>query len=339
MENVDNITIGLIVGGALILLFAMSQTFKIFRLVDDERFKRGWRNLFFLMAFFFIGYFGVVYIVILKEYSLLQVLTGVIFFFGAVFVCLVVVLGSVTLKALKKANNALEDKVSLLKTQNDQLTQFNYATSHDLKEPVNTVVSCVNMLKDEYGDRLDETGHKFMDYALKGTERMSELVSGLSDYMTVGMGSNMKEVDLNEMVNGVVQEMHGSIKESKAIVKVHEMPTLKINEKELKRVFQNLISNSLKYRKEDIRPEIEVTSNQDIEKGFWEFNISDNGIGIKEKHFQKVFQLFRQLNKNKYEGMGIGLAITKKVVELHGGSITVDSEEGVGTRFTFTVKG
>ena len=339
MENIDHITITLVISGALILLFAMRQTHKIFRLLQDKRFKRNWRNLFFLMTFFFLGYFGVIYIVLIKEYDILQVLTGVIFFFGAVFVLIVSAMGLSTFKMLGRTNMELESKVNQLRAQNDQLIQFNYATSHDLKEPINTVIGCASILKSEYAKNIDKEGIKFLDFTIKAADRMTELINGLSDYLKVGMKGQKKPTDLHALVSKVMEEMHGSIEQTNARISVSEMPVLQVNEVELKRVFQNLISNAIKYRKEEISPQIEIFSIKREETDGWEFSIQDNGIGIKDKDFPRVFQLFRQLHKDKYEGMGIGLAITRKVVEMHGGTIWVESEEGVGTKFLFTIKG
>ena len=338
MENINVLTIGFIVAGAIILLLGMLQTYKLVKLVDDKRFKRGWRNLLILMSFFFAGYLIAAFIVLIGQVDILQILTGVIFFFGAVFVVAVVALGLGTFRQLRKANDKLNDKLEILKTQNDQLTEFNYATSHDLKEPINTVIGCTTVLKSEYGESLGDEGVKFVNYIVQASERMSELVFGLSDYMQVGLERKKAPTDLGELVNSVLGEIHGSIESSQAEVKVQPMPTLNVNMKELKRVFQNLLSNALKYRKDDVNPQIEIGAIERPEKECWEFHIKDNGIGISERNFKKVFQLFRQLNKSKYDGMGIGLAITRKVVEIHGGIIWVESTEGVGTTFYFTIK-
>ena len=337
MEGVGILTIILIVLGALILLLAMFQTYRIFRYVNDSKLKQGWKNLFILMSFFFLGYFGVAYLVAIESYSLIEVLTGVIFFFGAVFVFIVSALGSKTFQMLRKVNNSLEDKIALLSTKNDQLTQFNYATSHDLREPINTVIGSIDMLKAECAAKLDEEGNMWIDYASKGANRMAELVSGLTEYINAGLGKNKKVVDIRKLVVGVIDEMNGSVKQTNAVINVGEMPALEVNKVELKRVFQNLIGNSIKYCKKDVVPEISITAEEDTGSGFWEFSIKDNGIGIGEREQSQVFQLFRQLNK-KYDGMGVGLAITKKVVELHGGSIRLESQKGIGSTFTFTIK-
>ncbi len=337
MESADYLTIALVLVGAVILFFAMLQTRKIFKLLTDQKFQRNWRNLFVLMAFFFLGYFGVIYIIYTGKADILQILTGVIFFFGAVFVFLVGLMGSSTFKMLQEANIGLEEKVNLLRARNDQLTQFNYATSHDLKEPINTVIGCISHLREEYGDRLDEKGQKFMRYAIQAADRMIELIEGLSDYLKIGRERTFTTANLNYLVMNVLEELQGSIQASNARVKVEDLPSIEVNEKEIKRVFQNLISNALKYRDPEKDPKIRVSA--EPSNGHWSFQVKDNGIGIEENALSRVFQIFRQLHqRGQYEGMGIGLAICKKIVELHGGSIWVQSEPGKGSSFYFTLK-
>ena len=337
MENSDLVTIGLVLAGACIMLFAIFQTRIIFRLVEDKRYKRGWRNLYILVSFFLMAYFIAAYIVYIGESSLLQLLTGVIFFLGAIFVFVVVLMGAGTFRQLKSSNVTLLEKLGLLRLQNDQLTQFSHATSHDLKEPINTVMNSISFVKSRYSEVLDETGINFLDYTLSASDRMTEMVNGLSDFMLVGSEGERELTDIGLLIRNVLDSMHGSIESAKASVTVTQMPALQVNQKELKRVFQNLIANAVKYRKKDIQSSIHVSSRQ-IEENAWEFQVKDNGIGIKEEDFDKVFQLFRQLNKEQYEGMGVGLAVTKKAVEMHGGEIWLESKEGEGTTFFFTIK-
>ncbi len=338
MENMTIFTVGLILSGAIILLLAIARTHRIFKLVTFKKFRRNWRNLFLLMAFFFVGYLAVVLIVFLGHESILQLLTGVIFFFGAVFVFIVVTTGSGTFKKLQEVNEGLEDKVHQMKIQNQELQQFNYATSHDLQEPMNTVIGCVSILKQDYGDQLDEKANKFMAYSIQAADRMKELILGLSDFLKIGRERYRDVTNLENLVNIVVQELHDSIQKNEANIIVNNLPTLNVNAKDMKRVFQNLISNSLKYRKTDEPPQITISAEENAKEG-WLFKVADNGMGISQKNFERVFQIFAQLHpRDKYEGMGIGLSICKKVVELHGGKIWPESQEGVGTTFHFTLR-
>lgn len=338
MENIIIITVGLIIAGAVILLWAIAKTLQIFKLLTLEKFRNNWRNLVFLMGFFFLGYLAVVAIVSLGYESILPLLTGIIFFFGAVFVLIVVTTGSSTLKKLQEVNDGLEDKVHQMKIQNQELQQFNYATSHDLQEPMNTVIGCVSMLKEEYGDQMDEKANRFMQYSVQAADRMKELILGLSDFMKIGRDRYRDVTNLDNLVGIVIQELHDSIQKSEAQVNFQNLPTLNVNAPDMKRVFQNLISNSLKYRKPEESPVINISAKQDGKK-IWRFKVEDNGIGISESNFDRVFKIFAQLHpRDKYEGMGIGLSICKKVVELHGGKIWPESQEGVGTTFHFTLK-
>ncbi|MEP1095097.1 MAG: ATP-binding protein [Cyclobacteriaceae bacterium] len=338
MENFTILTIGLILGGALILLLAISRTHKIFRFLTLKKTRSNWRNLYLLMAFFFLGYVAVTLIVFMGYENILPLLTGVIFFFGAVFVFIVVSTGSNTLKNLQEVNEGLEEKIHEMKVQNQELQQFNYATSHDLQEPMNTVIGCVSMLQQDYGDKMDEKANRFMTYSIQAADRMKELILGLSDFLKIGRDRYRDVTDLDNLANIVIQELHNSIESSDAKINIENLPTLNVNAKDMKRVFQNLISNALKYRKPDVAPEITISAKRQDTKS-WLFTVKDNGIGINENSFEKVFQIFAQLHhRDKYEGMGIGLSICKKVVELHGGKIWPESEVDVGTTFYFTLK-
>ena len=337
MYQIDYLTIALILTGALILGLAIRQTLKILNLLDEKVSKKGWRNLFRLMIFFLLGYVAAAYIVLVGEKDILQLLTGVIFFFGAVFVLIVVILGLKTMQTLKDARDDQQEKVALLKTQYDQLKQFSYATSHDLKEPINTVVNSLAIIKRDHGEKLTDSGNVFLGYAEKASGRMAELVDSLSEYIKLGTNLKKEEVALNALVNEVLAELNGAINSSNAYIKALDLPTISADKTELKRVFQNIIGNAIKYRKKNVDPEIMVYSQQK-EPGYWTFSVQDNGIGINDQDFSKVFQLFRRIDKDQSEGLGIGMAITKKVVELHGGSIWLESEEGVGTSFHFTLK-
>lgn len=337
MNQNDYLTIALILSGALILGLGIRHTLKILNLLDTSESKKGWKNLFMLMIFFLLGYMAAAYIVLIEAKEILQLLTGVIFFFGAVFVLIVVTLGLKTMRSLKESKDDQREKVELLETQYDQLKQFYYATSHDLKEPINTVVNSLAILRRDHSEKLQEPGTMFLEYAEKASDRMAELVRSLSEYIKLGTNIQMKKVALNELVNTILAELNGAITAADADVQVMDLPVISADETELKRVFQNIIGNAIKYRKEDVRPEIVVYSQQK-EPGYWTFSIKDNGIGINDEDFPKVFQLFRRIDEHQGEGLGIGMAITKKVVELHGGSIWLQSEEGVGTEFHFTLK-
>lgn len=332
----DNLIISLILLGALILFFAILRTRGIFKLLEQENFRRGWRKLVILMSFFELGYFGMVFVIIGDQHQFLPILTGVIFLMGSVFVFIVVSMGAKTCQLLKDSNEALESQMKILKTRNDQLVQFNYATTHDLREPINTVLGCSTLLESDYLDLLDDDGKKLVSFSKKAAYRMSELVSALSEYLSIGLEFKREDVDLNHLVREVIDSMNGSVSNSEAAIEIGSLPVLSANKNELKRVFQNLISNSIKYRQRDKTPLIDVSAEKS--NGGWQIAVKDNGIGICEKDIPRAFQLFRQLHsKDQYEGMGLGLSIARRVIELHGGEIWLESEVGEGTTFFFTL--
>ncbi len=328
--------ISLILLGAIILFLAMLKTRDIFQLLEQDNFRKGWRKLLILMSFFELGYFGMVFVIIGNHDNFLPVLTGVIFLMGSIFVFIVVSMGAKTCQQLKDSNSALEGQMKILKTRNDQLIQFNYATTHDLREPINTVLGCSTLLESDYLQMLDSDGQNLVHFTKQAAHRMSELVSALSEYLSIGLEFKREEVDVKNLIHEVIESMNGSVANSDAMIEIGNMPVLKANKNELKRVFQNLIGNSIKYRRTDVSPKISLSAEK--KNGSWEFAIQDNGIGIFEKDIPRAFQLFRQLHaKDAYEGMGLGLAIARRVVELHGGQIWLESQPGEGTTFFFTL--
>lgn len=333
----DLFVILFILTGVLMLVMAIIKTYKIFHLLDDAGFRKGWRRLQMLMSLFLIGYLGSIYIIYTKEQAILQWILGVIFLFGALFVYKVVSLGNKAFDKLRLSNRNLSNQMQILKSRNEQLTQFNYATAHDLREPINTVLGCTAMLKENHGPNLNVEAQQLLQFSSKAANRMSELVSAMADYLSVGIASNKECIDTSKLLDEVVESMNGSVSKSKAKIEIKNLPPVNANKNELKRVFQNLISNAIKYQRVGIDPQIQISAVTNS-KGNWQFEVRDNGMGIKEKDIPTAFQLFRQLHpRETYEGMGLGLSIVRRVVELHGGEIWVRSEYGEGTSFFFTL--
>lgn len=332
----DSLAITLILTGAGILFLAILKTRKVFPLLEKDNFRSGWRRLVFLISLFELGYIGMVFLILQYQHQFLLPLTGIIFFTGSIFVFIAVSMAVKTFQMMKDSNKAVEAQMKILKTRNSQLIQFNYATTHDLREPINTVLGCSSLLESDYLQLLDEDGQKLIHFTKKAAYRMSELVSALSDYLSVGLEFKREEVDVNGLVKEVIESMNGSVENADAVIEVGSMPKLKANKNELKRVFQNLIGNSIKYKRVDASPQIIVSAEK--AGGSWQFSVKDNGIGINEKDIPRAFQLFRQLHaKDTYEGMGLGLSIAKRVIELHGGKIWLESTIGQGTTFFFTL--
>lgn len=241
---------------------------------------------------------------------------------------------------IREANATLEKKVAQrtaeLEIKNKELEQFAYVASHDLQEPLRTTSSFVDLLRKQYYDRLDENANLYIDYILQSSDRMKTLIKDLLDYSRLGRAKQMDVIDCNLMLKEVLADLDKVIRENGAKIHVEILPVIKGLPTEIKLLFQNLISNSIKFRRPGVSPEINIQGYK--QNGFWHFSISDNGIGIEKQHQERIFIIFQRLhNRTDYEGSGIGLAHCKKVVELHGGKIWVESESGKGSTFRFTI--
>jgi light-regulated signal transduction histidine kinase (bacteriophytochrome) len=218
---------------------------------------------------------------------------------------------------------------------NRELEQFAYVASHDLQEPLRMVASYVELLADRYKGRLDEKADKFINYAVDGATRMKRLIDDLLSYSRITTRSRAPElIDAESVFEEVTTNLFRAIAEKQAIVTRDDLPTKVVDQTHLVQVFQNLISNALKFC--DDTPRIHVGAEQQGRD--WVFSVSDNGLGIAPEHRERVFQVFQRLHgRNKYTGTGIGLAICKKIVEQYGGRIWVESEPGKGSTFFFTL--
>lgn len=237
---------------------------------------------------------------------------------------------------LKELNKSLEKKAAELQASNAELERFAYVASHDLQEPLRMVTSFMGLLKKRYQHQLDDSGRQYIQFAVDGAERMKKLILDLLIFSQVDTNKEaMKVIDCNELVEVVKQDLLPSITESKAKLEISPLPRVKGNKSQLHQLFQNLIGNAIKYRNERT-PVVKI--NCEEKNNHWQFCIQDNGIGIDPKYFEKIFVIFQRLHhKEIYSGTGIGLAISRKIVERHGGSIWVESEQGKGTAFYFTI--
>lgn len=234
---------------------------------------------------------------------------------------------------------SLEQALEMLKQKNDELEQFAYVASHDLKEPLRMVTSFMSLLKKKYNDQLDEKAHTYMDFAIDGGNRMQQMIVDLLELSRTARKDILKEpVDLNEIVKEATRDISKLIEDNHAeIILKTPFPILNIYRADISRLFQNLLSNAIKFRKKDLDPVIKMNA---VEmKSEWIFSIEDNGIGVVREKFEKIFEVFVRLHsQSAYEGTGIGLAICKKVVEYHGGKIWIESVEGKESTFYFTIK-
>lgn len=236
----------------------------------------------------------------------------------------------------KTIQTDLNSVIKDIKRSNKELEEFAYMASHDLKEPIRTIKSYLQLLLKRYSLKLGEEGKEFIEFALGGASRMESLINNLLTLSRISLQDNpFLSIDSNEMVKHVLHDLNHIIQEKKAKITYSVLPTLIADEIKLNQVFQNLISNALKYNHH--KPIITIKAK--VEKESWLFSIKDNGIGIEPEYLDKVFSLFQRLNnKNQFEGSGIGLAICRKIIEQHGGKIWAESKgEGRGATFYSTI--
>jgi signal transduction histidine kinase len=218
----------------------------------------------------------------------------------------------------------LTSKATELERSNRELEQFAYVASHDLQEPLRKIASFCQMLESRYGGQLDERARQYISYAVDGAKRMQLLINELLTFSRVGQpGTSRAPVDLNAVANEAIDRLDATITDTDAHVIVDDLPTVSGDATLLAQLFQNLIANSIKFRRMDEPPVIRISAER--RDGFWEFACTDNGIGIAPAHAERVFVIFQRLHpRDAYPGTGIGLALCRKIVEFHGGRIWVD---------------
>lgn len=236
----------------------------------------------------------------------------------------------------KKAEDELKKKSEELLNSNKELEQFAYVASHDLQEPLRMVSSYVQLLERRYKDKLDDDANDFIHYAVDGSNRMRKLINSLLEYSRVNRVKPFEKIDANQLMQDVLFDLKEVIEENKAEIIIDTLPEIFGDPVLIARLFQNLIGNAIKFRSE--KPPVITVSGKSA-NGHLLFSVKDNGIGIAREYFEKIFVIFQRLHtKDKYPGTGIGLAICKKIVERHGGKIWVESKEGQGSAFYFTLK-
>jgi PAS domain S-box-containing protein len=239
----------------------------------------------------------------------------------------------------KEAEALLVRKVEELNRSNEELEQFAYVASHDLQEPLRMVASYTQLLSKRYKGRLDADADEFIAFAVDGASRMQRLIQDLLVYSRVGKrGKELLDVFSEESLQQAIINLRGAIEESGAQVTHDPLPRVMADETQLIQLFQNLVGNAIKYRRAGV-PLIHISAARD--GGImWIFSVQDNGIGIDSQFFEKIFGMFQRLHKREeFTGTGMGLAICKKIVERHGGGISVESQPGRGSTFHFTLVG
>ncbi len=249
--------------------------------------------------------------------------------------------GDVTDKIMaEEARNNLEEKLrnySLeLERSNKELELFASVASHDLQEPLRSVSGFARLLQRRYKDKMDQDADEFISYIVQGADRMQQLIRDLLDYSRVTTrGKPFEAVDCNDAVIAACANLKLAIEESGADVTFDPLPVVSADSGQIIRLFQNLIGNAIKYRG-DSRPAINVSAKREGDE--WVFSVADNGMGIEEQYYERIFQLFQRLHKrDEYPGTGIGLAVCKRIIDRHGGRIWVESGPGKGSVFRFTL--
>lgn len=239
-------------------------------------------------------------------------------------------------KELETQKAIIEENLHKLELSYKELEQFSYIASHDLKSPLRTISSFAQLLKRRYFNKLDNEANEFIEFIVSGVQQMSDVIRNSLEYAKVGKDESIYEAtDLNTVLNLVQLNLKEELQASEAeIIIPKALPVVVANKTSLLQIFQNLIGNALKFRRE-VAPIIEITYQKTATK-FWEFYIKDNGIGIDADYQEKVFMPFKRLHNAEKAGHGIGLAICKKIIESHGGTIHFESVVGVGTTFIFT---
>ena len=250
--------------------------------------------------------------------------------------------------SLRKARDGLEERVSE-RTQelkrsrdelleiNKELEQFAYVASHDLQEPLRKITSFAQLFSSKYSGGLDEAGKQYIRYVIDGGKRMEQLIKDLLNYARTSTAGLQKEpTDANTALQTALANLSELIKEKKAKITHDKLPTVMFHRGMLAMVFENLVSNAIKYVKDE-SPFVHISVAQD--SGYWVMAVKDNGIGIEEKHYERIFEIFERLHlDNEYSGTGMGLAVIRRILERHGGKISVESTPGTGSTFKVYIK-
>ena len=235
---------------------------------------------------------------------------------------------------------ALRETVRRLDASNQDLEQFAYVASHDLREPLRTISSYLSLIERRFGERLAGDGVEFLAFARDAAKRMDQLVLDLLDFSRIERkGAAIEPAEAGPLVDEALRYLASLIAETAATIEVSEAvgaAWIKADQSQIVRLFQNLVSNALKYRADGRPPHLRIGC---VRRGrMWEFSVEDNGIGIEPQYFERIFGIFQRLHAaGKYEGTGIGLAVCKKIVERHGGEIWLTSRPGHGSTFSFTI--
>ena len=239
-------------------------------------------------------------------------------------------------RELQDAHRQLRETAAELRRSNDDLSQFAYVASHDLRSPLGTVTMYSQLLARRYGDKLGKDGKDLVAQITAATQRMTVLIDDLLHFSTLSSTREFstKPIEADAALNAAIDNLHSIIAESGAKIESTPLPNVGIDQTSLIQVFQNLIGNAIRYRSA-ATPHVRISAQADGD--FWSFSVQDNGMGIPAEHHQRIFEPFKRLHNQEVPGSGIGLAVCKKIVDRYGGAIWVESEGGAGSTFRFTI--
>ncbi|MBV9081463.1 MAG: CHASE3 domain-containing protein [Acidobacteriaceae bacterium] len=286
--------------------------------LDEERYLTHWAFLFFLIG-------------------MLVMLVVLVWLYNS-FVSYIQARDSAEsqLKALNaELERRIDERTKELQHFNEELQQFAYVASHDLQEPLRTITSFTQLLASRYKGRLDEDADEFIGYIVSSSRRMTDLINGLLAVVRLRKaGQTRNPVSFDELVEQARVSLQALIRENEAEIDTASLPSLIVDQVQFAQVFQNLISNAIKYRSEQ-SPRIRIEARRDGSN--WVFCISDNGRGFDQQFADRVFGLFQRLHGREVEGTGMGLSIARRIVERHGGRMWAESKEGEGSKFYFSL--
>ncbi|MEJ1222226.1 sensor histidine kinase [Sediminicola sp. 1XM1-17] len=241
-----------------------------------------------------------------------------------------------TYRVAEKRLVDLDEAHKLLTLKNQELEQYTHIASHDLQEPLRSISSFTELLEDRYQEKLDPKGQQYIQFIKKSSDRMYRTIKILMDYSRVGTNLKPEWIDCNEVLEMAKQDLSFVINDTNASFKNGTLPKIYGGETDIRLLFQNLIANSLKFKREGVAPIIDISATSNDTE--WLFEFRDNGIGIPQEELKDIFIIYKRLgSSSKKDGHGIGLSHCKKIVELHGGKIWVDSEPNKGSSFFFTI--
>jgi signal transduction histidine kinase len=238
---------------------------------------------------------------------------------------------------LLELNNDLSQKKELLEKTIKELNHLTYIISHDLKEPLRTISNFIEIINQDYGNKLDQSCVNYLNIIDSSSKRMKILIDDVLDSYRLGIVRQKQIVDFDKIIQDVFLDLKFLINSSKANISItNKFPRIACFESEIRQLFQNLISNAIKYSKKNTIPEIKINSEKIND--YWQFSVSDKGIGIDSNYFEKIFNIFEQVENENKQGYGVGLASCRKIIDNHSGKIWVTSELGKGSTFYFTIK-